>query len=148
MIEIGPMTEYDADLAAEMGKLLTQLSTKWDGEPVDREWIETVIESPFHDQLLAFDEKGKLVGMATMSIVMGAKIGQNAYLEDCVVDAECRGQGIGTKMWQAVLDWSQKKECKRLEFTASGNEKKAGAAQFYKKMGADIYDTNFFRVEL
>lgn len=148
MIEIGPMTEYDAELAEKMGKLLTQLSTKWSGEPLDREWIEAIIESPYHDQLLAFDENDNLVGMATMSVVMGAKIGQNAYLEDCVVDSECRGQGIGTKMWHAIVAWAKEKDCNRLEFTASGNEKKAGAANFYKKMGAGIYDTNFFRVEL
>jgi GNAT superfamily N-acetyltransferase len=148
MIEIKCLTKYDEKLAAEMGKLLMQLSTKWDGSPVDRKWIEDVVKSPWHDELLAFDENGKLVGMASMSTVMGAKIGQNAYLEDFVVDSECRGQGVGTKMWNAILNWGREKKCKRLEFTASGNHKKAGAAQFYAKMGADIYDTNFFRVEL
>ncbi|MCL1839886.1 GNAT family N-acetyltransferase [Candidatus Saccharibacteria bacterium] len=148
MVTIEKLTEYNEGLAAEMGTLLLQLSTSWDGSPVSREWVEHVIESPWHDELLAFDENGKLVGMASMSVVMGAKIIRNAYLEDFVVDAGCRGQGVGTKMWNAVLDWGREKKCKRLEFTASGNEKKAGAAQFYAKMGAGIYDTNFFRVEL
>ena len=148
MIEFKRLVEYDENLAVDMGQLLTQLSTSWDGSPVSREWCEAVIESPWHDELLAFDENGKLVGMATVSVVMGAKIIQNAYLEDFVVDLACRGQGVGTKMWNQVLDWGREKNCKRLEFTASGNHKKAGAAQFYDKMGAGIYDTNFFRVEL
>ena len=148
MIKIIKMERYSEDLACEMGKLLLQLSTKWDGLPVGQEWIEQVVRSSWHDELLAFDESGKLVGMATMTVVLGAKIGRNAYLEDFVVDSECRGQGIGTKMWEAIVAWGREKECKRLEFSASGNDKKAGAVQFYLKMGAEIYDTNFFRVGL
>lgn len=148
MIEIGTMSEYDAEVAEQMGTLLTQLSTKWDGSPVSREWIEDIIESPWHDQLLAFDEHGKLVGMATMSVVLGAKIGRNAYLEDFVVDSECRGQGIGTEMWSVIVDWGKAKGCNRLEFTASGANKKVGAVQFYLKRGVPIHDTNFFRLEL
>lgn len=148
MIEIGTMSEYDPAVAEQMGTLLTQLSTHWDGSPVAREWIEDIIESPWHDQLLAFDENGKLVGMATMTTVLGAKIGRNAYLEDFVVDAECRGQGIGTQMWDKIVEWGKNKGCNRLEFTASGDNKKAGAVQFYLKRGVQIYDTNFFRLEL
>ena len=154
MIKIERLKKYDEGLAVEMGKLLMQLSTKWDGSPVSREWIENVLESPWHDELVAFDESGKLVAMASMSVVMGAKIIRNAFLEDFVVDAQCRGQGVGTKMWNAILDWGREKKCKRLEFTASGNEQKAGAGMFYLKKcrdygsGAGIYDTNFFRVEL
>lgn len=148
MITIKTLTEYDPKLAKTMGKLLTQLSTNWDGSPITREWIENIIESPWHDQLLALDDHNKLVGMATMSAVLGAKIGRNAYLEDFVVDASCRGQGIGTKMWEKIVKWGKTKACNRLEFTASGNEKKSGAVQFYLKRGVQIYDTNFFRLEL
>lgn len=148
MIEIGTMTEYDSDVAEQMGTLLLQLSTKWDGSPVSRDWIENIIESPWHDQILAFDENGKLVGMATMSAVLGAKIGMNAYLEDFVVDSESRGQGIGTLMWDKIVEWGKNKGCNRLEFTASGDNKKVGAVQFYLNRGVSIYDTNFFRLEL
>ncbi|MDR3298024.1 MAG: GNAT family N-acetyltransferase [Candidatus Nomurabacteria bacterium] len=148
MIEIGIMSEYDPDVAEQMGTLLTQLSTKWDGSAVSREWIEDVIESPHHDQILAFDEDGKLIGMATTSVVLGAKIGRNAYLEDYVVDENCRGQGIGTQLWDKIIAWGRHKGCNRLEFTASGKDKKTGAVSFYLKKNASIYDTNFFRVEL
>ena len=45
MLEIGTMTEYDADVAATMGELLMDLSENYDGAPISREWIEDVIES-------------------------------------------------------------------------------------------------------
>ena len=148
MIKISPLTEYNPEIAKQMGALLTQLSTHWDGSPISREWIEDIVSSPWHDQLLAFNEDGKLVGMFTLSVVFGAKIGRNAFLEDCIVDADCRGQGIGSQIWEEILKWGRQKGCNRLEFTASGDHKKAGAPQFYLSRGASIYDTNFFRVEL
>lgn len=146
-IEIGLMTEYDAEVAEAMGRLLQTLSSKYDGAPIEREWIEDVIESANHDILLAFVED-ELVGVATVSIVMGPLVGKNVYLEDFVVDASCQGQGIGGKVFEAVKEWGRQHDCRRLEFTSSGRGKKAGAVEFYQKRGAEIRETNAFRVEL
>ena len=146
-IEIGPMTEYDADVAEQLGKLLQTLSSKYDGAPIEREWIEDIIESANHDILLAFADE-KLVGTATVSIVMGPLVRKNVYLEDFVVDANCQGQGIGSKVFETVKDWGRQHGCRRLEFTSSGKGKKAGAVEFYQKRGAEIRETNVFRVEL
>ena len=148
MIEIKRLTEYDEGLAAEMGRILTFVSTKHDGSPLKKEWLEEVIESPHHDQLLAFDGD-KLVGMATMSLVFVPGHNRNAYLEELVVDGECQGKGVGSKLWEAIVMWGREKGAKRLEFSASGNtEKKAKAVQFYLNKGVKIHDTNFFRLEL
>lgn len=147
MIEVGTMTEYDADVAAAMGKLLAVLSAKYNGEAVSRELLEEIIESPWHDVLLAFDGD-ELVGMASMSVLMGTLVQRVAYLEDFVVAKNKQGQGIGTTIWQEIIVWSKKKGCKRLEFTSSGKAEKAGAVEFYKKLGAEVRDTNCFRYEL
>jgi GNAT superfamily N-acetyltransferase len=146
-VQIGAMTEYDADVADDMGKILMGLSSKYDGSPIEREWIEDVIESANHDILLATIDD-KLVGVATVSIVMGPLIKKNVYLEDFVVDQKYQGNGIGTRLFEAVQDWGRKKGCRRLEFTSSGKGKKACAVAFYQKRGAEIRDTNAFRIEL
>jgi len=147
MISIGVMTEYDPEIAEEMGRLLCDLSSHYDGEPVAREVIEEIIDSPLHDIIVAFDDE-KLVGMASVSAVCGALIGKNEYLEDFVVSKDCQGKGIGSQIWEEILNWGRKKGCKRLEFTSSGKGKKAHAVEFYKKKGAEIRDTNCFRIEL
>ena len=59
-----------------------------------------------------------------------------------------KGKGIGSQIWEEILNWGRKKGCKRLEFTSSGKGKKAHAVEFYKKKGAEIRDTNSFRIEL
>ena len=147
MIEVGIMTEYDAEVAEQMGTLLLDLTEKWPGGAVEREKIEEIIESPWHDQILAFDGD-ELVGMATVSVVLGTKIDRNEYLEDFVVKAGCRGKGIGGLIWDAILAWGRQKGCNRLEFTSSGKGKKGAAVDFYLKRGAVKRDTSFFRVNL
>jgi ribosomal protein S18 acetylase RimI-like enzyme len=146
MIEVGPATEYDLELATAMGKLRQQLSARHDGSAIARETIEELIESPYHDILVASDD-GKIVGMAIVSIVM-ATLDRNVYMEDLVVDSECRGKGVGGKLLDAVKDWGRAHGCRRLEFTSSSREKKEGAKGFYESHGAEVRETHAFRAEL
>ena len=146
MIEVKKLTEYSTETAGRVRELMAQLSRSGkDKGEIPREWFETVIDSPFHDLLVAYDE-GRIVGVATMSVVMGAGVGQNAYLEDFVTDASVRGRGVGTAMWEAMCDWMRKKGCRRMEFTCGrGREAAQG---FYKSRGAKVYETNFFQFDL
>jgi ribosomal protein S18 acetylase RimI-like enzyme len=146
MITVGAVTEYDGDVAEAMGKLRQQLSSRHDGSAISRELIEEIIESPYHDILIATDDD-KVVGMAIVSIVM-ATLDRNVYMEDLVVDAECRGKGVGGKLLDAVKDWGRAHGCRRLEFTSSSREKKEGAKGFYESRGAEVRETNAFRAEL
>ncbi len=147
MIDIAKMTEYDGEIASAMGRLRQQLSARHDGAPIAREWLEELIESPYHDILLAMNEKDEVVAMAVVSVVF-ATIDRNAYLEDLVVDEACRWQGVGGQMLEAVKQWGRDKACRRLEFTSSNRDNKAGAKDFYEKHGATVRATNFFRIEL
>ncbi len=146
MIEVGVVREYDTELAEAMGKLRQQLSARHDGSAISRELIEELIESPYHDILVATDGD-KIVGMVIVSIVM-ATLDRNVYMEDLVVDSECRGQGAGGKLLDAVKDWGRAHGCRRLEFTSSSREKKEGAKGFYESHGAEVRETNAFRAEL
>ena len=100
MIKIETVKEYDTKVAASMGRLRQQLSARHDGSAIDREIIEELVKSPYHDILIAIDD-GKVVGMTIVSIVM-ATLDRNVYMEDLVVDSECRGKGVGGKLLDAV----------------------------------------------
>lgn len=141
------LTKYSEEDATRIRELLIQLSRSGkDRGEIPREWFEDLIASPSHDMLIARDENGKILGIATLSIIMGPIVRKNAYLEDFVTDKDYRGQGVGTKLWEAMLTWAKEKGCKELNFTSGKGREEAW--QFYQHKGAEIYDTNFFRLEL
>jgi GNAT superfamily N-acetyltransferase len=96
--------------------------------------------------LIAIDD-GAVVGMAIVSVVM-ATLDRNVYMEDLVVDADCRGKGVGGMLFDAVKDWGRAHGCRRLEFTSSSREGKSGAKGFYESHGAEVRETFAFRAEL
>ncbi len=143
-MKVTTLKEYTPETATRIRELLIQLSRSGkDRGEIPREWFEDLIASPYHDMLIALDDDEKIIGIATLSVTMGPIIRKNAYLEDFVTDSSVRGQGVGSALWNAMLDWAADKGCKNLEFTC-GNGREA-SQEFYKHKGAEIYDTNFFR---
>ena len=141
------LTNYTPTTAQRVRELLIQLSRSGkDRGEIPKSWFDSLIASDSHDMLLAIDDDGKIQGIATLSIIMGPIVRKMAYLEDFVTDESCRGQGVGTLLWDAMLDWAKDKGCTELDFT-SGHGREA-AWKFYQNKGAEIYDTNFFRLTL
>lgn len=139
-------TTYTKEIADACRALLIDLSRSGaDKGEIPESWFEEIAASPYHDLLLAESDDGKILGMATLSVVMGAGIKKNAYLEDFVTAASARGQGVGTALWEEMLNWAKEKGCEKLEFT-SGHGREA-AHKFYLAKGAEVYDTTFFRKE-
>lgn len=146
-MKIELLTKYDNKTANRIRELLIQLSRSGkDRGEIPEDWFNDLIQSPYHDMLLAIDDSGTIQGIATLSIIMGPIVRRVAYLEDFVTDESSRGQGIGSKLWEAMLDWARNHNCSELCFT-SGHGREAAQA-FYKRRGAEIYDTNYFRLPL
>ena len=133
-------------VAGAARKLLIELSRSGkDKGEIPEEWFLEVARSPYHELLLAFEGE-EILGMATVSVVFGAGIRKNAYLEDFVVSSAARGKGVGGAIWGEILEWAREKGCSKLEFT-SGKGREAAQA-FYLHRGAEIYGTNFFQKEI
>ena len=142
-MNITTLKEYTPATADRIRELLIQLSRSGkDKGEIPEEWFEEVIASPHHDVLLATDDNGKIIGIAVLSTIFNFHT-KKAYLEDFVTDSSIRGQGIGSKLWDAMLDWARTHNCQELNFT-SGYDRKS-AHQFYLHKDAQIYDTAFFR---
>ena len=127
---IQPLTKYNQETANRIRELLIQLSRSGkDRGEIPEQWFNDLIRSDNHEMLLAYDDNNKIVGIATLSIIMGPIIRKAAYLEDFVTDQEVRGQGVGTELWNAMLKWAKEKGCSELCFT-SGHGREA-AQTFY-----------------
>lgn len=141
------LNEYSEGVANRIRELLIQLSRSGkDRGEIPKDWFDNLIASPYHDMLVAYDDNEEIVGIATLSIIMGPIVRKVAYLEDFVTDSSKRGKGIGSALWDEMLVWAKEKGCTELCFT-SGHGREA-AQEFYKNRGADIYDTNYFRKPL
>ena len=146
-MKITKLEKYTPETAERIRELLIQLSRSGkDRGEIPEEWFNELTTSNYNDMLTAVDDNGKIIGIATLSVHMGPIIRKNAYLEDFVTDSTVRGQGVGSALWAAILDWAKEKHCTELNFT-SGHGREA-AQEFYKKRGAEVYDTNFFRLPL
>lgn len=142
-ITIEALTAYSLDDATVIGQLLSILSNSFDGRLVNEQVLTDIIASPYHDQLVARDVTGKIVGTLTVSLTMGAGVTRKAWLEDFIVDPSIQGMGIGSKLWDAVIVWCQDHRVKQLCFTSRPS--RTSAHDFYTKRGAITYDTTFFK---
>lgn len=143
-MKVERLKEYTPEIAARVRELLIQLSRSGkDRGEIPKEWFDELIRSPHHDMLMAIDENNQIVGIATLSIIMGPIVRKNAYLEDFVTDASVRGQGVGSALWDEMLVWCAEKNCGNLCFTCGAGRE--SAQEFYKARGAEIYETNYFR---
>ncbi len=134
------------EVATRIRELLTQLSrTHKDPGEIPEQYIREIIDSPYHDILIAESDNNQIVGIALLSIIANFK-NKKAYLEDFVTDDNVRGQGIGSALWDAMLNWAREKGCVELNFT-SGYDRET-AHRFYLSHDAKIYDTAFFRKTL
>ena len=143
-MKITKLEKYDPKAAHQIRQLLIQLSRSGrDRGDIPKEWFDELIASPYHDMLIATNDDGDIIGIATLSVHMGPIIRKNAYLEDFVTDSTVRGQGVGSALWEEMLKWAREKGCNNLEFTCGDD--RGPSHRFYKNHGASIYDTNFFR---
>jgi ribosomal protein S18 acetylase RimI-like enzyme len=76
----------------------------------------------------------KVVGMCTIqTLISTAEGGQVGLLEDLVVAADFRHQGIGAKLLAEAVCWAERQGLKRLQLLADKNN--LPALSFYAKQG-------------
>ena len=88
---------------------------------------------------------GPILGLATVSLVH-APTGVHARLEDVVVDALARGQGMGAALTEAAIDVAREWGADYLALTS--NPRREAANKLYQKLGFKRWDTNVYRFEL
>ncbi|MBO8155508.1 MAG: GNAT family N-acetyltransferase [Bacillaceae bacterium] len=96
--------------------------------------IKTV-KSENNSTIIVAEDQGKLVGYL---MAMGGQARRNRHSAYLVVGLlkDYRGQGLGTRMFQKLEEWSREKNIHRLELTVI-SKNKAGVA-LYKKMGFEM----------
>lgn len=138
------LTTYSPEDAQGIGQLMPQLSEKFSGEPIPEERLRTIIESPYHEQLVARTPE-KIIGAATLSLILGSGAHQKVWLEDFVSDQHSGLRGVGQALWDEMITWCEEQDAD-LHFTSRASREAAHA--FYLKNNAKIRDTVVFKREV
>jgi ribosomal protein S18 acetylase RimI-like enzyme len=84
------------------------------------------------DRVFIAESGGRAVGMCSVqTLISTAEGGLVGLLEDLIVTAAFRRQGIGEKLLAAAVDWAERQGFKRLQLLADKNNLPALA--FYEK---------------
>ena len=93
-------------------------------------------EKDWLNGFVAVDDMGRICGYATWFFAYYTWYGKSMYMDDLYVRPELRGNGIGTKLINSVIDKAKETNCRKLRWQVSGwNET---AIDFYKNIGASV----------
>ena len=139
-MRIEHVTHVTPELVEAFARLLPQQSP--DARHPTTEQLAAVIAVPINTLLIARDESGTIVGTLTLMLLVtpGATFG---FVEDVVVDAAARKQGIGEALVRACQRIAREQGASRIELH-SGNHR-PDAIRLYQRVGFTKFETNVWR---
>lgn len=140
-IEIVELKEVTDEVLEAFARLIPQLSP---AAPPSRSDLEAIVESPAATVLLAVDphSKNRIVGTLTLA-VFRTPMALHAWIEDVVVDAEYRRQGIGEALTNAGMARADEKGAQFVDLTS--RPARQAANRLYQKMGFQKRTTTLYR---
>ena len=141
MTKIVEIKNYSLEHQEAMQRFLDQLTSS--PMTLTEEMFNQLLESPnSHLFFLLKDEQ--IAGMLTVGIYH-SPTGGKAWIEDVVVDASFRGQGLSKLLVAHAIEFTKSKQIPLLMLTS--NPKRVAANKLYQTMGFERKETNVYRMK-
>jgi ribosomal protein S18 acetylase RimI-like enzyme len=141
-IEIAAAETVTDELVAAVAALVPQLSSS--SPPPSADALGAIVHSP--DSVLFVARDGdRIVGCLTLALYR-IPTGLKAWIEDVVVDASVRGQGVGEALNVAAIDEARRRGAKHVSLTS--RPARESANRLYQRLGFEPYPTNVYRYTL
>lgn len=140
-MELSELTSYSPAALAEISALLGQLSP---GSSLTREGLEAVISQP-GSHLYVLRSGERIIGCATLC-VYSSPTGRKASVEDVVVSSEFRGQHLGRRLMEYVLE--QARTFAPIELHLTSRPSRVAANALYRSLGFSLRETNAYNMIL
>ena len=138
------MTRATPELHAALARLLPQLNPTL---PIpDMARLERLIADPAVTLLVALDEDA-IVGTTTV-IVYTTPFWIKARLDEVVVDASARGEGVGEALVKAAIEAGRAKGAQVAELQSGRGPNRDAAHRLYERIGFKIRDSDVMRIVL
>lgn len=138
-MEIQELHNYTPSQLEEIKSLLSQLSDRVIFS--ESELMMVLKDTNSHLYVILNDEH--IVGCATLCI-FHSPTGTKASIEDVVVSSDYRGQHLGKKLMEFVLDQAQ--QFAPIELHLTSNSKRVAANKLYQVLGFQKKETNCYRM--
>jgi ribosomal protein S18 acetylase RimI-like enzyme len=142
-MEIRAAAHADEELVDAFARLLPQLTTST-RPPAVAELME-LVATRGTTLLVARGDDGRIVGALTL-VTYRVPSGLNARIEDVVVDADARGQGVGEQLTREAVRLAELAGARHVELTSRPSRE--AAHRLYRRLGFEPHDTTVFRLKL
>ncbi len=139
-MKIEVVTEATPTVTKAVSQLVSQLSTSAAGPTFES--IARVVKSPATILLVARSEDDAYVGMLTL-VLFEIPTGIRAMIEDVIVDAEHRGQGLAEALTREALKRAREAGARTVDLTSRPSREAANA--LYQKLGFERRESNVYR---
>lgn len=96
--------------------------------------LAAIINNPALGELLVAVADGRIVAMVNLLYTMSTALGERvALLEDMVVDAEARGEGLGSALLEQAIAHAREVGCRRITLLTDADN--LAAQRFYSRQG-------------
>lgn len=132
----------DDELVEAFNRLIPQLSSSSPPPSIDH--LTALVAS---DDTVLFTARvgGRILGSLTLAFYR-IPTGMKAWIEDVVVDADARGQGVGELLNRAALDEARARGAKDVSLTSRPSREAAN--RLYQRLGFEPRETNVYRYTL
>jgi GNAT superfamily N-acetyltransferase len=144
-MRIERVSEATPEIHEALVRLLPQLNGTLDLPDMDR--LTRLVADPAATLLVARDSDGRIVGTTTV-IVYTTPFWIKARLDEVVVDAAARGQGVGEELVKAALQLGREKGAQVAELQSGRGSNRDSAHRLYERLGFKIRDSDVMRTVL
>lgn len=142
-MELYEATQVTDELMDAFQRLVPQLSSS--NPAPTREELEDMVNSQASHVLMARGDDGRILGSLTL-VVFRIPTGVRAWIEDVVVDADARGQGMGEALTHFALDLARSLGAKTVDLTSRPSREAAN--RLYQRVGFVLRESNLYRFTL
>lgn len=139
-MEIQELHQLSASQIADMLELMTQLNPRLHITPAMLQ--AAAQDSATH--LFAAVDQGRIVGCASLC-VSHSPTGRKGRIEDVVVSSDYRGQGLGRRLMQHLVDYARK-ELAPIVLNLTSKPEREAANRLYQALGFQPYETNVYKL--
>ena len=138
IIEITTLSESQL---ADLLHLMHELSPD---RAVGREMILAAVKCPATRLFAVVEDGGRIVGCASLC-VFDSPTGRKGHIEDVVVSSACRGQHLGRKLLEYILDYART-NLAPIDIHLTSRPSRVAANTLYRSLGFEPRDTNVYRL--